>query len=86
MEELHIWEPSDPCAHGKTDAKPMMMMMMNGKHNVNININVIAFFGLNLSYMQIYKDNLGWGFLEISISLYCKVAVLKAKVKSAKET
>ena len=25
---INIWKLSDPCAHGKTDAKPMMMMMM----------------------------------------------------------
>jgi len=28
LEELHIWKPSDPCSHRKTDVKPIMMMMM----------------------------------------------------------
>src|SRR5207245_1445342 len=28
VEEVHSWDPSNPCSQGKTDAKTMMMMMM----------------------------------------------------------
>ena len=28
VEGLDMWKPSNPCIHGKTDVKPMMMMMV----------------------------------------------------------
>ena len=40
LDEVHIWEPSDPCSHGKTGFKPMMMMTMLqfvGIPQVNLN-------------------------------------------------